>query len=114
MTLRGGRRGTEAGAAPARRSARGAQSRLVLKLGGELLEQPDDLGRVAKGIVELSARVPLVVVHGGGKEIDAALATNTRWFASSTFQPRSQKFVCATCLISGNAAPLRRTNGASA
>jgi acetylglutamate kinase len=47
----------------------------VLKLGGELLEQPHDLQHVAAGIAALAARGPLVVVHGGGKEIDAALAT---------------------------------------
>jgi acetylglutamate kinase len=47
----------------------------VLKLGGELLEQAPDLARVAKAIAALAAHVPLVVVHGGGKEIDAALAT---------------------------------------
>ena len=49
--------------------------RLVLKLGGELLEQPDDLQQVAAGIARLAARWSLVVVHGGGREIDAALAT---------------------------------------
>jgi acetylglutamate kinase len=48
--------------------------RVVLKLGGELLEQPLDLARVARGIAELAARASLVVVHGGGREIDAALA----------------------------------------
>ena len=47
---------------------------LVLKLGGELLEQPEDLARIAKGIAALARRTPLVVVHGGGREIDAALA----------------------------------------
>ena len=47
----------------------------VLKLGGELLEQPQDLQHVAEGIAALASRAPLVVVHGGGKEIDAALAT---------------------------------------
>lgn len=51
-----------------------AAAPIVLKLGGELLEQADDLNRVARGIAALSARTPLVVVHGGGKEIDAALA----------------------------------------
>jgi acetylglutamate kinase len=51
------------------------KQRLVLKLGGELLEKPDDLDRVARGIAALAARTALVVVHGGGKEIDAALAT---------------------------------------
>ena len=48
---------------------------MVLKLGGELLEQPQDLERVARAIAALSKRVSLVVVHGGGKEIDTALAT---------------------------------------
>jgi acetylglutamate kinase len=49
--------------------------RLVLKLGGELLEQPQDLTRVARAIAALSQDAALVVVHGGGREIDAALAT---------------------------------------
>jgi acetylglutamate kinase len=47
---------------------------VVLKLGGELLEQPQDLERVAAMIAALAAQTRLVVVHGGGKEIDAALA----------------------------------------
>ena len=49
--------------------------RLVLKLGGELLEQPEDLKRVAAGIASMARKASLVVVHGGGREIDAALAT---------------------------------------
>jgi acetylglutamate kinase len=48
---------------------------IVLKLGGELLEQPEDLGTIAKAIATLSERAQLVVVHGGGREIDAALST---------------------------------------
>jgi acetylglutamate kinase len=48
---------------------------IVLKLGGELLEQPSDVRRIAAAIVALTKRSALVVVHGGGKEIDAALAT---------------------------------------
>ncbi|HEX5213959.1 MAG TPA: acetylglutamate kinase [Vicinamibacterales bacterium] len=72
---------------------------VVLKLGGELLEQPEDVARVAKAIAALSPGphagkgraepgpqmvsgkgrrsgpgLQVVVVHGGGKEIDAALA----------------------------------------
>ena len=47
---------------------------IVLKLGGELLEQPPDVARLAAGIAGLATRAPLVVVHGGGREIDAALA----------------------------------------
>jgi len=52
-----------------------ATRRIVLKLGGELLEQPADLERVARGIAALAETSSLVVVHGGGREIDAALAT---------------------------------------
>src|SRR5258705_182974 len=47
----------------------------VLKLGGELLERSDDLGKIARGIAGLARKTTLVVVHGGGREIDAALAT---------------------------------------
>jgi acetylglutamate kinase len=46
----------------------------VLKLGGELLEDTTRLGAVASAIARAAAQVPLIVVHGGGKEIDAALA----------------------------------------
>lgn len=45
---------------------------VLLKLGGELLEQPESLTAIA-GVIA-SASGPLVVVHGGGKEIDRALA----------------------------------------
>jgi acetylglutamate kinase len=48
---------------------------IVVKLGGELLERPEDLARMATGIAGLAERASLVVVHGGGREIDAALAT---------------------------------------
>jgi acetylglutamate kinase len=47
---------------------------LVLKFGGELLEDPARLRSVVAAIVHIRRRgVPVVVVHGGGKEIDAAL-----------------------------------------
>lgn len=47
---------------------------LVLKFGGELLEQPNGLRNVIAAIVHIVRRGgPLVIVHGGGKEIDAAL-----------------------------------------
>ena len=49
--------------------------RIVLKFGGELLENPADLAAMARGITALARRAALVVVHGGGKEIDTALAT---------------------------------------
>ena len=55
-------------------TARG-KARFVIKLGGELLEQPEDLALIAKGIAALAQRTSLVVVHGGGREIDSALVT---------------------------------------
>ncbi|MBI1876590.1 MAG: acetylglutamate kinase [Acidobacteria bacterium] len=47
---------------------------VVLKLGGELLESADDLQAIATVIARAGSGTPLVVVHGGGREIDAALA----------------------------------------
>jgi acetylglutamate kinase len=49
---------------------------VVVKFGGELLEQPDRLQAVVAAMAKVATRtprVPLVIVHGGGKEIDAAL-----------------------------------------
>ncbi len=46
---------------------------LVLKCGGELLDDADRLGHVVASVREAAAAGPLVVVHGGGREIDAAL-----------------------------------------
>ena len=46
----------------------------VVKLGGELLEEPAVLRRVARRLARLAAGGPLVVVHGGGREVSADLA----------------------------------------
>src|SRR5919107_1329050 len=45
----------------------------VLKLGGELLEDTAAMQSAAAAIVALSVSGPLVVVHGGGRAIDAEL-----------------------------------------
>jgi acetylglutamate kinase len=45
----------------------------VLKLGGELLEDAPAMRGAAAGIVAMAAAGPLVVVHGGGRAIDAEL-----------------------------------------
>ena len=58
-----------------RNRARHTKPGFVVKLGGELLEQSEDLERIARGIVALAKRAALVVVHGGGREIDTALAS---------------------------------------
>ena len=51
---------------------------LVFKFGGELIEDRAHLATVVSAIARVAAggapaRAPLVIVHGGGKEIDAAL-----------------------------------------
>ena len=46
---------------------------LVLKLGGELLETGDARARIASLGSAIAAHRPLVVVHGGGRAIDAEL-----------------------------------------
>jgi acetylglutamate kinase len=46
----------------------------VLKLGGELIEDEPRLKAIGKAIKSAAKRGRLVVVHGGGREIDAALA----------------------------------------
>ncbi len=51
-----------------------APARVVLKLGGELLAEPERRRDVAAAIGRLAAGAALVVVHGGGREVDAELA----------------------------------------
>ena len=46
----------------------------VLKLGGELIESDQRLPALGRAIKSAAKRMRLVVVHGGGREIDAALA----------------------------------------
>lgn len=46
----------------------------LLKLGGELLEDGAKLAAMGRAVAQAAAAVPLVIVHGGGREIDAALA----------------------------------------
>jgi acetylglutamate kinase len=50
---------------------------IVLKLGGELLDDASRLATVVSAIASIQAerRARVVIVHGGGKEIDAALRT---------------------------------------
>jgi acetylglutamate kinase len=46
----------------------------VLKLGGELIEDEPRLRAIGRAITSAARKGRLVVVHGGGREIDAALA----------------------------------------
>jgi acetylglutamate kinase len=46
---------------------------VVVKFGGELLEDRAHLTTVVSALGNIAARRPVVVVHGGGREIDAAL-----------------------------------------
>jgi acetylglutamate kinase len=52
----------------------GASAPTVLKLGGELLESAGRLADVVAAVCALAARAPLILVHGGGREIDAECA----------------------------------------
>ncbi|NQW04309.1 MAG: acetylglutamate kinase [Acidobacteria bacterium] len=47
---------------------------LVIKLGGELIETPASRSAFAAMVLSLQQSRPLVVVHGGGRAIDAELA----------------------------------------
>ena len=46
----------------------------VIKLGGELLEEPARLRRLAGALADVAEREPLVIVHGGGREVDTEMA----------------------------------------
>ena len=46
---------------------------LVLKLGGELVETAADRGAIARLAASITRHRSLVLVHGGGRAIDAAL-----------------------------------------
>src|SRR5262245_48860905 len=46
---------------------------LVLKLGGELLETADARVRIAALTASIASHRPVIVVHGGGRAIDAEL-----------------------------------------
>ena len=52
---------------------KGSSSLTVLKLGGELLEDAAAMRAAAAAIAPLAAAVPLIVVHGGGRTVDAEL-----------------------------------------
>ena len=45
----------------------------LLKLGGELLDDASAVRTAAEAIVRLASATPLVVVHGGGRAIDAEI-----------------------------------------
>ena len=47
---------------------------VVLKLGGELLAETSGRRNIAVAIGRLAAGAPLVVIHGGGREIDTEMA----------------------------------------
>jgi acetylglutamate kinase len=47
---------------------------VLLKIGGELLEDDVRMKATARVVARIAEKTKLVVVHGGGKEIDAALA----------------------------------------
>ena len=56
------------------RTRRTARDATIVKLGGELLEDTRRLRRLAYALVETATRGPVVVIHGGGREVDAEMA----------------------------------------
>jgi len=46
----------------------------VLKLGGELLDTPADRARLSEAAAAIAVSGPLVIVHGGGRAVDAVMA----------------------------------------
>ena len=45
----------------------------VIKLGGELLEEPRRLRQLARALSRLAGQHPLIVVHGGGRAVDTEM-----------------------------------------
>jgi acetylglutamate kinase len=52
----------------------GSQALTVLKIGGELIESAERAAALAPAIARLASEAPLIVVHGGGRDIDAEMA----------------------------------------
>jgi acetylglutamate kinase len=48
--------------------------KILIKLGGTLLENPDSLSRITREISDAASRSSIVVVHGGGKQMTRFLA----------------------------------------
>jgi acetylglutamate kinase len=64
---------------------------VVAKFGGELLEDPAHLAAVTAAVARVArTESSLVIVHGGGREIDAALAQVgiPRWTGCGSPTPR--------------------------
>src|SRR6185295_19830602 len=57
-----------------RRTDRTSVRPLVLKLGGELVETAPQRSNIAACARVLSASRPVVIIHGGGRAVDAELA----------------------------------------
>lgn len=66
--------GPAAGGSTRRRGAARPPMPTVIKLGGELLETATRLRSLARVLADLASRESLVVVHGGGREVDAEMA----------------------------------------
>ena len=60
-------------AEPQARNAARSTRPIVLKIGGELLDGSGGLAGIAAAIAKLASGQPVVVVHGGGRAIDAEM-----------------------------------------
>ena len=64
----------------------------VLKLGGELIESDQRLAAIGKAIKSAATKARLVIVHGGGREIDVrsrrSASRSDRWTACASPTPK--------------------------
>ena len=51
-----------------------SRSLIVIKLGGELLEEKRRLRSLIRSLVQVSKHGPVILIHGGGREIDAEIS----------------------------------------
>jgi len=78
-----------------------AKTPLVLKMGGRLLQDNQALDALLKVVAQLSSQYPIVLVHGGGDQVDSWLATfgfSTQKIDGQRVSPKEQMPVIAGAL----------------
>ena len=97
-----------------------ASARLLEQLAAELQDDPRARAAITAGpCARRGPSIDVQVLHGlaGGalhQVVEHRRPARAGRAGLVHLQPMSQKLVCATCLISGSAPPVSRTNGASA
>ena len=75
----------------------------VLKLGGELLDDATAVRTAAAAIIRLASATPVVVVHGGGRAVDAELRArdNTPAFVDGLRITDDAALDAVVCVLAG-------------